>query len=60
MSCGEQGIWFGEPGFIDFIGEEDAVPAQGDCVDLTPVSILTVMNLVPLWVGSWSLVKKAS
>ena len=35
MDSGEQGIGFGEPGFDHFIGEEGAIPAQGDCVDLS-------------------------
>ena len=35
MGCGEHGIGFGEPEFVDFIGEEGAVPAQGGCVYLS-------------------------
>ena len=35
MGCGEQGIGLGEPGFVDFIGEEGVVPAPWDCVDLS-------------------------
>ena len=34
MGCWEQGTGFGKPGFVDFVGEESAVPAQGYCVDL--------------------------
>ena len=34
MGCGEQDIGFGEHGFVDYIGEESVVPAQGDFVDL--------------------------
>ena len=35
MGCGKQGIGLREPGATYLVGEEFAVPAQGDCVDLS-------------------------